>query len=71
MVRELERIELLRRLQANWYYAAETPDLPRCHSLLIDAIKLRKPSAADAAMRRHVRRGLEKELRGYRTKMEL
>lgn len=71
LVRELERIELLRRLQANWYYAAETPDVPRCHSLLVDAIKHRKPNAADAAMRLHVQRGLEKELRGYRTKMDM
>ncbi|MDB5306750.1 MAG: transcriptional regulator, GntR family [Gemmataceae bacterium] len=66
LVRELERIELLRRLQANWYFAPEVPDLPRCHALLVDAIESRNPAEADASMRAHVRSGLEKELLAYR-----
>ncbi|MDR3636500.1 MAG: GntR family transcriptional regulator [Isosphaeraceae bacterium] len=70
LARELERIELLRRLQANWYFAPEIPDPPRHHSLLVDAIRERNPSAADAVMRTHVRSGLEKELLAYRMKME-
>ncbi len=70
LIRELERIELLRRLQANWYFTPEIPDEPRCHSLLVDFIKNQDPVGADAAMRRHVRRGLEKELMGYRMKID-
>jgi DNA-binding GntR family transcriptional regulator len=70
LVRELERIELLRRLQANWYLVPDLPDHPRHHSLLVDAIKARDPIAADAAMRAHVRRGLEKELAAYRMKID-
>ena len=69
LVRELERIELLRRLQANWYFTPEIPDPPRYHSLLVDAIKARDVTGADARMRVHVRSGLEKELLGYRMKM--
>jgi len=70
LVRELERIELLRRLQANWYFAPAPPDPPRYHSVLVDAIKARNPVQADAIMRAHVRRGLEKELLAYRVKMD-
>ncbi|MDB5350663.1 MAG: ydfH [Planctomycetota bacterium] len=70
LVRELERIELLRRLQANWYFAPEFPDPPRYHSLLVDAVKDRDPVAADAIMRAHVRNGLEKELLAYRMRMD-
>ena len=69
LVRELERIELLRRLQANWYFTPEIPDPPRYHSLLVDAIEARDAAEADARMRAHVRSGLEKELLGYRMKM--
>lgn len=65
LVRQLERIELLRRLQANWYFAPEFTDPPRWHSLLVDAIRDRDPVAADQAMRAHVRNGLEKELLAY------
>ncbi len=68
LIRELERIELLRRLQANWYFTPEIPDEPRCHSVLVDPIKNRDLLEAEAAMRRHVRRGLEKELLAYRMK---
>jgi DNA-binding GntR family transcriptional regulator len=67
---ELERIELLRRLQANWYFAPESPDPPRHHSVLVDAINNRDPLQADAAMRAHVCNGREKELLAYRMKME-
>lgn len=70
LVRELERIELLRRLQANWYFAPEIPDPPRHHSLLVDAIQKRNRAEADTAMRAHVQSGLEKELLAYRMKME-
>jgi DNA-binding GntR family transcriptional regulator len=44
---------------------------PRLHSLLVDAIQDRDLDAAEAAMRVHVRRGMEKELLGYRMKMNL
>lgn len=70
LVRELERIELLRRLHANWYFAPEFPDLPRYHSLLVDAIDKRDPREGDAVMRDHVRRGLEKELLAYRMRVD-
>jgi DNA-binding GntR family transcriptional regulator len=70
LVRELERIELLRRLQANWYFTPDIPDIPRCHSLLVDAIQQREPIEADAAMRMHVRCGLENELLSYRMKVD-
>jgi GntR family transcriptional regulator of vanillate catabolism len=66
LVRELERIELLRRLQANWYFAPQMLNPPRLHSLLVYAISNRDPEAAEGVMRAHVRRGLEKELLGYR-----
>ncbi|MBX3444770.1 MAG: GntR family transcriptional regulator [Planctomyces sp.] len=66
LVRSLERIELLRRLQANWYFAPGLCDPPRYHSLLVDAIDRRRPDEADAVMRAHVRKGLEKELLAYR-----
>jgi DNA-binding GntR family transcriptional regulator len=69
LVRELERIELLRRLQANWYFAPDFPDPPRYHSLLVDTINNRDPVQADAVMRTHVRKGLEKELLAYRMRM--
>jgi DNA-binding GntR family transcriptional regulator len=66
LVRQLERIELLRRLQANWYFAPELTDPPRWHSLLVDTIRDRDPIAGDNVMRAHVRNGLEKELLAYR-----
>jgi DNA-binding GntR family transcriptional regulator len=65
LVSELERIELLGRLKANWIFVEDLPDPPRHHGHLVDLIRQRDPVAADAAMRAHVRRGLEKELRGY------
>ena len=65
LVAELERIELVRRLKANWIFVEELEDPPRHHGVLVDAIRRRDPVAADAAMRAHVRRGLEKELQGY------
>jgi DNA-binding GntR family transcriptional regulator len=65
LVNELERIELLGRLKANWIFVEDLPDPPRHHGHLVDLIWQRDPVAADAAMRAHVRRGLEKELRGY------
>ncbi len=71
LVRELDRIELLRRLQANWYFVPVLVDPPRCHSLLVDAIHKRDPQQADAAMRSHVRNGLEKELLAYRKRTDL
>jgi DNA-binding GntR family transcriptional regulator len=64
LVEALEHIQLLRQLQANWHYVPSMAGLPRWHSLLVDAIAQRDPQAADAAMRTHVRRGLEKELLG-------
>jgi DNA-binding GntR family transcriptional regulator len=70
LVRELERLELLRRLQANWICApfTDTP-LRFHHQLLVEAVKARDPHAADAAMRTHVRMGLERELIGYRMRL--
>lgn len=66
LVEELERIELHQRLRANWIYVPEMPDPPRLHAVLVDAIKAADADAADAAMRAHVRLGLEKELHNYR-----
>jgi DNA-binding GntR family transcriptional regulator len=66
LVQELERIELLRRLQANWVYVPDRQDPARWHSQLVDALQTHDPQAAVAAMRAHVRSGREKELQGYR-----
>jgi DNA-binding GntR family transcriptional regulator len=71
LARELERLELLQRLQANWFFAPGMVNPPRLHSLLVDAIKSRDPESAETTMRVHVRRGMEKELLGYRMKMNL
>jgi DNA-binding GntR family transcriptional regulator len=71
LVSELERIELLKRLRANWFYVVPSlADPPRFHGELVDAIRDRDPLTADAAMRVHIRKGLqiEKELRSVRTK---
>jgi DNA-binding GntR family transcriptional regulator len=65
LIAELERIELLSRLKANWIFVEDLPDPPRHHGQLVDAIRERDPVAADAVMRAHIRRGLEKELQGY------
>src|SRR5262249_48755786 len=70
LVRELERIEVLRRVQADWYYAPKMTTPPRLHSLLVDTIAGRDPEAAEAVMRAHVRRGLEKELLAYRMSLD-
>ena len=69
LVRELERIQLLRRLQANWHYTPEFIGLPRLHAVLVEVIAQRDPEAADKVMRAHVRQGLEKELQNYGMKM--
>ena len=69
LVKELERIELLKRLQANWVSIPKMPDPPRFHGLLVDAIRARDALAADAVMRTHVRTGLEKEILGYNRKL--
>ncbi|HEX3657958.1 MAG TPA: GntR family transcriptional regulator [Pirellulales bacterium] len=45
--------------------AKELPDPPRWHLVLVDAIQARDPLAADAAMRAHTRRGMEKDLLAY------
>ena len=65
LVIELERIELLRRLQANWYFSPESPDPPHHHSRLVDAIRDRDPTQADMVMRAHIRKGWQKELLAY------
>lgn len=64
--RELEKSELLARFQTTWLVTtARQLDPPRWHSLLVDALRTRDPLAADAAMRAHIQRGLEKELLAY------
>jgi len=65
LVRELERIQLLRQLQAIWLYMPNVIGPARMHSELVEVIATRDPQAADAAMREHVRYGLKKELMGY------
>ncbi len=66
LVEELERKELLASFQTTWLVTTtRQPDPPRWHSVLVDAIQGRDPLAADAAMRAHIRRGLEKELVAY------
>jgi DNA-binding GntR family transcriptional regulator len=69
LVREMERSALLARFQTTWLVTAMIEDPPRWHATLVDAIATRDPLAADAAMRHHVRRGLEKELMAYRMKV--
>jgi DNA-binding GntR family transcriptional regulator len=66
LVQELERIEVVRRLQANWSPVPGLEDPPRWHLRLVDAIEAHDADGAVAAMRAHVRRGLERELQGYR-----
>src|SRR5262249_8723112 len=65
LVPELERAHLLRRLQATWFHVSPTPAPRRYHSLLIDLVAKRDVAAADAAMRHHVRNGLETILQAY------
>jgi len=65
LVRELERIEMLDRLQANWCFVSELLDPPHWHTSLVVALQTRNPEQADLAMRAHVRRGLEKEMLAY------
>ncbi len=70
LVTELERNELLLRFQTTWLVTTmQTPDPPRWHSLLVDAIAGRDEMAADAVMRHHVRRGLEKEILAFQAQM--
>jgi DNA-binding GntR family transcriptional regulator len=69
LVAELERIQLLRRLQANWHYTPVFIGLPRHHIAHADAIAQCDPQAADTALRAHVRQGLEKKLQGYGMKI--
>jgi DNA-binding GntR family transcriptional regulator len=66
LVLDLERLEMLDRLRALWIYVPDRRDPPRWHSQLVDAIQTGDAQAAVAAMRAHVRSGLEKELQGYR-----
>lgn len=66
LVEQLERIELHQRLRANWVYVPEMAEMPRQHAVLVDAIQAADVDAADAAMRAHVRLGLDKELYNYR-----
>jgi DNA-binding GntR family transcriptional regulator len=66
LVQELERIEVMRRLQANWFHVPGLEDPPGWHAQLVDAIRARDALAAVATMRAHVQRGLERELQGYR-----
>jgi DNA-binding GntR family transcriptional regulator len=68
LVRAFDRSQLLVRAHRHAIVTAtEMPDPPRWHSLLVDAIRARDPLAADAAMRNHMRRGLEKDLLAYQT----
>jgi DNA-binding GntR family transcriptional regulator len=67
LVRQLEGIETQRRLQAKWITVVESNYPERHHEVLVDALERRDPLAADAAMRAHVRRGLEREIKGYLT----
>ena len=65
LVRELERIETLRRLRAKWSTVVQSNYPERHHEQLVDVLELRDPIAADEVMRAHVRRGLEREIKGY------
>ena len=40
LVGELERIELLGRLKANWIFVEDLPDPPRHHGHLVDLIRV-------------------------------
>src|SRR5262249_20800613 len=70
LVRQLERIEVLWRIEASWSAAPQLTSPPRLHSLPVDPIAGRAPEAAEAVMRAHVRRGLEKELLAYRMSLD-
>jgi DNA-binding GntR family transcriptional regulator len=69
LVQALDRIELLRQMEATFSYVADIAVPPRQHSLLVDPIARRDPLAADAAMREHVRRALDKLLQVHGMKM--
>jgi len=70
LMRELGRSAVLASIQTTWLITTTvTDDLPRWHSILVDALKSRDPMKADAAMRAHTRRGLEKELMAYERKL--
>jgi DNA-binding GntR family transcriptional regulator len=70
LAQALDRIELLRQMEASWSYVPNFVAPPRQHSLLVEPIARRDPLAADAAMREHLRRTLEKILRVYGMKMD-
>lgn len=65
LARALDRTELLRQMDVGWSYIPNIAVPPRQHSLLVDAIAQREPLAADAAMREHLRRALDKVLRAH------
>jgi DNA-binding GntR family transcriptional regulator len=62
---ELERIELLSRFQETWAFVEGFPDPPRHHASLVELIKDRDPVGADALMRAHIKRGYDKDVKGY------
>jgi DNA-binding GntR family transcriptional regulator len=69
LVRELERIAMVKRFRNIWLAPPAVDDPPRAHSRLVDAIKRGDPQAADAEMRTHIRRGLENECLAYRLRV--
>jgi DNA-binding GntR family transcriptional regulator len=62
LVTALDRLELIREMEATWSYVPNVRVPARQHSLLVDPIAHRDPLAADAAMRAHLRRALDKLL---------
>lgn len=69
LVRELERIAMVKRFRAIWIAPQAVEDPKRAHSRLVNVIKGRDPQAADAEMRSHIRRGLENESHAYRLRV--
>jgi DNA-binding GntR family transcriptional regulator len=62
---ELERLELLSRFKETWAFVEGFPDPPRHHASLVDLIKDQDPVGADALMRAHIKRGYDKDVKGY------
>ncbi len=65
LLREMERIVLLRRFKATWAFTEGFTGPSHHHTRLVEMIRRRDPLAADAEMRDHVRRGYENEVKGY------
>jgi DNA-binding GntR family transcriptional regulator len=72
LVRALERLALLRHFYDLWraHKHPLVPDPPRAHSRLVDAIRDRDGTEAEAEMHTHIRRGMQNECHAFQLSEE-